>query len=325
MSDPTTSVLARRRPAAWRAVVALFGVTLIWGCTFVWMKQGMRAAEIALGPGHASTAASLFMLLRFGLAALCMLLFVPAARRELSREAWIGGLWIGGLLFVGFVLQMLGLAEVTPAVSAFLTSLYVLFTALLTAASHRVRPSFALCAGVVLATLGAGFIRGRPELAFSLGELLTVGGALVFALHILATDRITKRVAPMAVTLTSFAWAAALSGLYYAFARSQSGAADPRAVRELLAEADFITPVALSSVFATVLALSLMNLYQRELDPVRAAILYALEPIWAALVAIAMGMDAFDPHLWLGGALLLCGNLVAEIGEQRAERRAASA
>jgi drug/metabolite transporter (DMT)-like permease len=324
MSAPHTSAVSRR-PVAWRAIVALFCVTLIWGCTFVWMKQGMRAAEATLGTGHASTAASLFMSLRFGLASVCMIAFVPASRGALTRDAWTGGFWIGGLLFVGFVLQMVGLAEVTPAVSAFLTSLYVLFTALLTAVIHRVRPSVALCAGVVLATMGAGLIRGRPELAFNFGELLTVGGALVFALHILATDRITKRVAPMAITLTSFAWVTVLNAGYYALVQSLPGAADPSLVRQLVVSPDFLTPLMLSSIFATALALSLMNLYQRELDPVRAAILYALEPIWAALVAIAMGMDSFDSHLWLGGALLFGGNLVAELGEQRAERRAASA
>jgi drug/metabolite transporter (DMT)-like permease len=69
----------------------------------------------------------------------------------------------------------------------------------------------------------------------------------------------------------------------------------------------------LSSILATVVALSLMNMFQRDLDPVRAAILYALEPVWAALVAIAAGMEHADPWLWIGGAALLAGNLIAEL------------
>jgi drug/metabolite transporter (DMT)-like permease len=60
-----------------------------------------------------------------------------------------------------------------------------------------------------------------------------------------------------------------------------------------------------------------MNHFQRELDPVRAAILYAFEPIWAALFGIACGTDSLTIYLWLGGALLLAGNLVAEIGQRR--------
>jgi drug/metabolite transporter (DMT)-like permease len=313
-----------RGRTSWRALAALFGVTLIWGCTFVWMKQGMQAAEARLGGDRVDAAVALFMTLRFGAAALCLFVFVPAARRGLSREAWIGGAWIGALLFVGFVLQMIGLARVTPAVSAFLTSLYVLFTAVLTAARHRQKPSLALAFGVVLATLGAAFIRGRPELAFNTAELLTVASALVFALHILATDHFTKRVDPMPVTFTTFVWVTLASLVFGAFEQSRSGAATLGELAALASSSDFLTPTLLSSLIATVLALSLMNLFQRELEPVRAAILYALEPIWAACVGIAVGMDSFNHYLWLGGALLFGGNLVAEIAEQRSERAAES-
>jgi drug/metabolite transporter (DMT)-like permease len=81
----------------------------------------------------------------------------------------------------------------------------------------------------------------------------------------------------------------------------------------------------LSSVLATVLALSLMNLFQRRLDPVRAAVLYAFEPIWAALFGIAAGTDRFTTYLWLGGGLLLSGNLIAELGQRWKQRAGSSA
>lgn len=308
------------RRSAWRAIAALLVVTVIWGCTFVWMKQGMAAAEAKLGPGNAVPAVALFIVVRFGLAAACMAACVPSARR-LSRPAWTGGLAIGALLFGGFALQMLGLEDVSPAVSAFLTSLYVLFTALLTAGIERRGPSWGLGAGVLLATIGAGVIRGRPEVSFNLGEILTVACAALFALHILATDRFTKRVAPMPITLTSFAWTALGGALMLLATRLASRAPPIDALVALLATREFLVPVLLSSLFATVIALSLMNLYQRELDPVRAAILYAFEPIWAALFGIACGMDRFSAWLLVGGSLLLAGNLAAELG-QRGRARA---
>ena len=70
---------------------------------------------------------------------------------------------------------------------------------------------------------------------------------------------------------------------------------------------------ALTPTTTPTIAITLMNVYQRELDPVRAAILYALEPIWAALAGIAYGMDRFTSYLLFGGALLLAGNLIAEM------------
>src|SRR5262245_11824179 len=167
------------------AIAALLVVTVIWGGTFVWMAQALDTVGEVLGSRGSVAGIALFMTVRFGLAALCVAVFVPSSRRGLSRETWAGGFWIGLVLFAGFVLQMLGLEDVSPAVSAFLTSLYVLFTAVLTASIERRPPGLALFAGVVLATVGAGFIRGRPELAFNGGELLTVGCAVLFAAHIL--------------------------------------------------------------------------------------------------------------------------------------------
>ena len=299
-----------------RAIIALFFVTVIWGGTFVWMKQALVAVDAHLGPGHATTGIWLFMVLRFGLAALCVAAILPAGRR-LSKAAWKGGFWIGALLFGGFALQMLGIEEIAPAVSAFLTSLYVLFTAILTSSLHRRGPSPALFFGALLATCGAGFIRGRPELSLNAGELATVACALVFAIHILATDRVTKRVPPMAVSTTSFAWVGGASLVLLAMSLVRRGAPAPGAVLALCGSADFLVPALLSMSLATVVALSLMNQFQRELDPVRAAILYAFEPIWAAVFGLVYGTDKVTIYLWLGGGLLLAGNLVAEIGQRR--------
>jgi drug/metabolite transporter (DMT)-like permease len=321
MAEPARNqAIHSTRRSSWKAVVALFVVTLVWGWTFVWMKQGMNAAEAQLGPAASTAATALFLALRFGFAAAVVWLAIPSARRGLTRDVWKGGFVLGGLLFVGFALQMLGLAGVTPAVSAFLTSLYVLFTALILAVRHRKRPRVALCIGVLLATTGAGFIRGRPELSFNTAELATVACAFVFAVHILATDRVTRRVPPMPATFTTFVWVTALSSALLVVETTRSGLATSDLLA-LAGSAEFLTPLILSSILATVFALSLMNVFQRELDPVRAAILYALEPIWAALAGIAVGLDAWDRHLWLGGALLFGGNIVAEFFQARAERK----
>jgi len=185
------------------------------------------------------------------------------------------------------------------------------FTALLTSLRTR-RPLGAwLAAGTLLATFGAGFISGPPQLTFGRAEWLTVGCAFVFAIHILATDVLTKRHDPLAVTLTSFVWVALGSAVTLALGL---GTVEAERVSALLVARDFALPLVLSSLLATVLALTLMNLYQRVLDPVRAAILYALEPVWAALVSIGLGTAVPDRWLWVGGGALLAGNLLAELG-----------
>ena len=315
MNNPTHNGARSRR-----ATLALLAVTLLWGWTFVWMKDGVDVAQRELGARGVVAGVGLFMALRFGLAALA-LLALPAVRRGLDAGAWRGGAAIGAPLLVGFLLQMFGLRGVSPAVSAFLTSLYVLFTALILLARTHKRPSVALIAGALLATFGAGFIGGPPQLVWGFGELLTVACAFVFALHILVTDAVTKRVAPMPVTLTTMVFTAAGSAVVLAIGCALEGGPTLGDVLELATVADFARPMLFSSLFASAIALSLMNTYQRELEPVRAAIVYALEPVWAALISIALGREHASGWLWLGGGGLLAGNLIAELGPKLTSRQ----
>ncbi len=299
-----------------RALTALFVVTILWGCTFVWMKQSLNAAERLLGHPGGAPVVVLYVGVRFLLAAGVLALW-PRAWRRLDRGAWRGGAVLGGILFSGFLLQMLGLESVTPPVSAFLTSLYVVFAAILSAWMHRARPHVPFLIGVALATLGAGFIEGPPHLTFGPAEWLTVASAFIFAIHILATDRITKAHNPLAVTLAMFVFTGAFSVAALPVAMMRAGAPSPAGLVTLLSDTGFALPLLWSTLFATVLALTLMNQFQRELDPVRAAILFALEPIWTTLIAMASGFGR--PGFWLliGGGALLAGNLVAEWGAAR--------
>ena len=292
-----------------RAILALLAVTVLWGWTFVWMKQSLDAAQGSLGrPGGASVV-SLYIAVRFTVAAIVLALW-PRARAGLDAAAWLGGAILGGLLGAGFLL----LEGVTPAVSAFLTSLYVVFAAIITFAMHRTRPHLPFVIGVVLATFGAGFIQGPPQLAFGLAEGLTVASALVFALHILATDRVTRASPPLAVTVAMFTVTAGFGLICLAVLTGSGAGPSTAALVALFRIPAFIVPLLLSAILATVIALTLVNVFQREVDPVRAAILYALEPIWTTLIAALVGFGLPGFWLWIGGGALLAGNLIAEYG-----------
>ncbi len=311
-------------------------VTVIWGWAFVWMKQALGvgdewlracAPECATGGSFESRGLmctiGVFMVLRFGAAALALALLSARARAGLDAAAWRGGLLLGGLLVLGFFLQMFGLNFVSSSVSAFLTSLYVLFTAAILAVMARRAPPPQLMIGALLATLGAAYIGGPPQVSFGFGEWLTIAGAFVFALHIVFTDRVTRRVEPMAVTLTSFI-VVTIGSLAVASAGFMSSHAPALAdVGALLGDRRFLIALSCAALFATLIAICAMNIYQRELDPVRAAIIYAIEPVWAAAIAIGIGMEQPSRWLYLGGGALLFGNLVAEW--RRAGNRPSSA
>ena len=302
-----------------KALGALLIVTVIWGATFAWMKAATTAAATHLGPDGDAVAAGLFVALRFTIAALLLPVFVKPARAfrgvslGLVRDAGL----LGGLLALGFLLQMVAIGDLSPAVSAFLTSLYVIFTAFLSLFSSRYRQlGRSLLVGVLLATLGAAFISGPPQLNFDAAEWLTVACAFLFAVTIVQTDVATNRHAPHLVSLVSYAAVGVVGWGFLAAAIAHTGA-DPSAVLDAALDSGFWVPMLLCSLLATLFALTLLNVFQRHVSPVRAATLYSLEPVWAALISIGLGLELVDGWLAFGAGALLLGNLVAEFGPRR--------
>jgi|GEM_PF-58777 len=297
------------------AIAALLLVTLIWGGTFVWMKEALDTANAHLGDGAVGATIGLFVAFRFGLVSLLLPIVVPATRRGLKADGvWRDGMILAAFLLGGFLLQMIGLDEVSPAVSAFLTSLYVVFTAIMWSIWERRAPNPLLILGVVLATFGAGWISGPPQVEFGFGEWVTVACAVLFAGHIAATDVITKRVPPMGVTLTSFIGVAVGASLIFVITLALNSDLRSADWMGLLLDPGFLKPALLTSILGSGVALTLLNQFQRTLSPVRAAILYALEPVWAAIFAVWLDMTTIEFWLLVGGMALLAGNLIVEIG-----------
>jgi len=298
-----------------KATIALFIVTIIWGCTFLWLKRALDSAA-SVSTSQTNVVATLFVTLRFGLTLPIFLYFTPSIRKNLKHyRSWYDGAILAFFMLGGFVFQMMGLEGISPAVSAFLTSLYVIFTALILAYFAGRFQSKSLLFGVILATFGAGYIQGPPELHYDIAEWLTILCAIMFAGHIIFTDIITKRIDPMTVTFTSIAISTlmALFLLNYFMYVNDSNVN----IFSMIVKADFLIPLLLSSFFGTFVALSLVNYYQKYIDPVRAAILYALEPVWATIFALGTGITTFNYWLLIGGSCLLVGNLIAELGNQR--------
>lgn len=295
-------------------MLALLSVTVIWGWSFVWMKDGLDAARGHLGPGTLPIAVGLFMTVRFGVSALLLPLVLPGARRLGQASIWRAAAVLSTVLLAAFLLQMFGLSGIRPAVSAFLTSLYVVFTALLARALGQPRAGPSLVAGVVLATLGAAYISGPPELSFDLPEWLTVLAGLLFAVQILATDYFTKRESTVPLTESLFVCMTLGSAATLAVGLGLAPQVGAQQIVRLLLDGAFWVPVLSAAVLGSVVALTAMNHYQKQLPPVRAAILYALEPVWTAVIALALGRGEADGWLAFGGAALLLGNLTAELG-----------
>lgn len=293
-----------------KALLALLVVTAVWGATFIWMKQALNALDSEIIEYGRFEVVAVLVAARFAVAALAMLLFFPKARAALSEvEQWRGGLILGSIMLVGFVTQMIGLEDISPSVSAFLTSLYVVFTALITVLFTKSRPSRTLLLGVFLATFGAGFIQGPPHLTWGLGEILTVICAVFFALHIIYTQKITQQVEPIGVTQTSFL-VVAIGSILLLFA---IGGGRSLEQWEMVFKDGVFLQVLFLGLGGSLFCLLLLNLYQRFLHPIQAAIIYALEPVWATMYGLGLGLDDWSWWILFGGGALFFGNIVVEV------------
>ena len=303
----TTSLAPNQRK---RAIAALLVVTSVWGATFIWMKQALNELQPEIEAYGSNRVVGVLVAARFAIAALVMVIFFPKARAALrDKEQWKGGALLGGVMLVGFVTQMIGLDEINPAVSAFLTSLYVVFTALITIFMTKSQPSRVLMFGVLLTTFGAGFIQGPPHLTWGFGEVMTVVCAVFFALHIIYTQRITQVMDPVGVTQTSFA-VVALGAV--AMVLLLGGGRSIEEWRFIFADGVFL-PVLCLGIGGSFFCLLLLNMYQRYLHPIQAAIIYALEPVWATTYGLGLGLVDWSTWILIGGGALFLGNIVVEL------------
>jgi drug/metabolite transporter (DMT)-like permease len=285
----------RQRSAGWAADLGLVTSTLIWGSSFVIIRDTVRGLD-----PYALVA------YRFWLAAAAMGLILLATRRlGFTRSELRGGLGLGLLLGAGFLTQTLGLTATGAANSAFITGLLVVFTPILAAALGRSAPPLAGWVAVALATSGLALLSLRPEVGLNAGDALTLLCAVFFALHIVFTARTVApgSVDPLRLNFVQFGAVAALALL---FALPGTGA---RAAPDLPA----LAAIAYLALLATVFAYFVQTVAQRFTSETKVAIIFTLEPVFAALFAFTVGAEVFTPRMIAGCALILAGMLLAEL------------
>lgn len=282
------------------AVVALLAVTVVWGSTFTVVKD-------AIGRMPPTD----FLAVRFTLAAAVMLMLRPVAVRQVDRSTLRHGGALGLVLGLAYVAQTLGLDRTSPAVSGFVTGLFVVLTPVLGALLLRRRPEPAVWFAVLLATAGLALISLRGT-ALGLGELLTLVCAAGFALHILGLGEWTNRHDPWALAVVQLATAATVCVLVAA----PGGIAAPPDMAAWGA-------VLLTAVLATAVAYVVQTWAQRRLPPTRVALILTMEPVFAGVFAVWFADELLTWQLAAGGSAIVAAMYLVELGGRDEDRRIA--
>ncbi|MHC4252614.1 MAG: DMT family transporter [Planctomycetota bacterium] len=300
-----------------RAAGMLVLACALWGASFTWVKAGLSGMAAARGGKAADFlwVPALYIGWRFILGAALWGIVFRRSLKGWTRRTARRSVLLGALLFVPMFLQLLGLGRTSESVSAFLTSLTIVFTPLTLWLLFRERPSGRVALGVLFGMGGVylmSFAGSREAAPGKLaGVALGVACALGFSLHIVGIDRWGRDEDPFRLTLGQFATVGVL-GLVAAplFGAGWDDLA-PGAQWAMLSHEGVARDLVLAVVFSTLGAFGLMFRYQPRVSASRATIIYLTEPIFASLYAwvfAASGMTAFGVA---GGALILAANFVS--------------
>jgi drug/metabolite transporter (DMT)-like permease len=285
------------------ADLSLLLLTCAWGTTFLLVKNAL-----------ASSSTGVFLLLRFGVAALAVLGVCLWRRDRPTPGLWRHGLLLGLAMWGGFSFQTLGLRHTTPSRSAFITGLAVLLVPFLARFLYRRPVPPSSWAGVALAVAGLTALYGDAiSPAVRLGDLLTLGCTLAYGLQIVWTSEFSSRhplsLLTLVQILVTFLGSALLLPL------------EP--VRLSPGPALWGT-VAFTGLAMTAGAFFVMNWAQRHTTAVRAGLIYSLEPVSASLFSWWAGGEVMGRAQILGGSLIVAGVVVGEVGSALAARRRAA-
>ncbi|MCL6430208.1 MAG: DMT family transporter [Anaerolineae bacterium] len=288
MTQPGIS--ARRRLAA---DLALLAVTAVWGSTFVLVKGAV--ARYPVLP---------FLSVRFAIAALVLLPAALARRPAVRRSDLLAGVLAGGLLFAGYGFQTAGLQHTEAAKAGFITGLSVVLVPLFVAVLWRRLPSWQALAGTVLATVGLGMLSLGADWSIGRGDLLVLGCAFSFAGHITALGALSPGRDPRLLTLIQVSTVSVLSG-----ALVLARGAFPAMPGPVWGAAVF------TGVAATALAFLIQTAAQQFTTAGHTALIFAAEPVFAALFGVLAAGERMLARGWAGCGLILAGVILGALAQ----------
>lgn len=286
------------------ADLALVLVTMVWGATFVTVKEAIKYIE----PFY-------FLAIRFGIATLLMLVLTNKRIFKLSLPLLVKGFLIGAALFAGYAFQTIGLKYTSVSNAGFITGLAVVFVPIATVAVTRKLPGLFAAASILSATVGLALLTLNDTLTPNYGDILVFFCAVSYTIHILLLGKfspdndsfVLATVQIAAVTVFSFA--AALIKETAPIAASFN----PQVWQAIL----------ITAIPATALAFLLQTWTQKHTSPTHTAIIFTTEPVFAALFAFLLAGETFTMRQGLGAVFIIAGMLTSELGSKETTKEIA--
>lgn len=287
----------------WVADLTLTGIAFVWGITFVLVQDAIAT----LPPFH-------FLMIRFALAAFFLFIYLLCRKPEnLSKSDrkrnWTAGALLGLFLFLGYALQTFSLLYTTSGKSGFLTGTSVALVPVFALFILREKMKFSSAIGALLALCGLYLLAFTDFSSVNYGDVLAFLCAIFFALQIIYTGKYTNSTSMMHLVTIQLATVAVLSGICALFTERRTIFAG---LGHLFTPGVIIALV-VTSLFCTSLAFIAQTHVQKQTSPTRVALIFSLEPVFAALGDYFWNGIALTGRSFLGCLFILAGMILSEL------------
>jgi len=244
--------------------------TIIWGSSFV--SQSIAMSH--MGPFT-------FQAIRCGLAVIAIIPLIAIFDRLQGKSflknwkdkrLWKAGLLCGIPLFFAVNLQQLGLVDVDPGKSAFLTAMYIVIVPII-GIFRKKKPSLMIPVSVILAVVGLYFLSCIGVKSISTGDLLLLGCALMFAVQIVVVDKYALHVDALRLNTIQSLICTILSSLLMLFTETPTMEG---------INASWL-PLIHVGVLSMGVSYSLQIIGQKNLEPSTASLIMSTESVFAVL------------------------------------------
>lgn len=270
---------------------ALLAMTLIWGTSFVVLKETLN------------TVPTLYVLAyRFSGAAVLMLLLGIKDIKKFDVKYLKYGAVLGVFLFLAYTLQTFGLSLTTPAKNAFLTTTYCVLVPFIGWIIEKKRPDTFNFIAAAVCLAGVGFVSLSTSLSADVGDLLTLCCGVFFALHILATSKYIQSRSVALLTMVQFSVAGIL-----AWIAALSTAPVPQNIGS-----GTLWSIVYLCVMCTAACFVLQTYGQKYTPPSTVAVIMTLESVFGAAFSVMFYGEVLTARLVIGFVLIFMAVFMSE-------------
>lgn len=282
----------------WQAESTLMIITLIWGATFIFTQLGLQFAS-----------PSAYLVVRFGVALAILLAVFGRYLKEMTKQTVIHGLILGAIFGGGFLLQTFGLKYTTVPKSSFITGMVVTVVPFVYWLIERKKINNWQKIGVIVASIGL-YIFTQPKIDnINIGDFITLISTVFWAFYITYMDVFTRGKSGFKLTsqlvILQYIAAAAFAVLSFFFFDGGSF--------NIVWSNTLIVSLAFNAILASVLVTFIHTGVQKYTNPVKATLIFSLEPVVATIIAVLYLATPLKTNETIGGAILMSGVIISEI------------